>query len=95
MVTRKGGYYVAALTGAQAVTQGDLLYPTIFNVVLDAVVRNWVSVMVEGAEERGGNGQEVRNQNFFFYTNDGIVALLYPRWIQNLCRPVWQSGPTD
>ena len=33
--------------------QGDPLYPTILNVVVDAVVRHWVTVMVEVVEERG------------------------------------------
>ena len=49
MVARAGGYYGAALKGACGVTQGDPLSPTIFNVVVDAVVRQWVTVMVEGA----------------------------------------------
>ena len=38
MVARAGGYCRAAFTGAQVVTQGDPLSPTIFNVVVDAVV---------------------------------------------------------
>ena len=40
----------AAFKGARGVTQGDLLSPTIFNVLVDASVRHWVTVMVEGAE---------------------------------------------
>ena len=38
-------------------TQVDPLSPTIFNVVVDAVVRHWVSGVVEGAEERGKHGK--------------------------------------
>ena len=57
MVARAGGYYGAAFKGDQGVTQGDLLSPTIFNVVVDVVVSHWVTVMVEGAEERGERGQ--------------------------------------
>ena len=52
-----GGYYGAAFTGAQGVTQLYLVSPNILNMVLDAVVLHWVSVMVEGAEERGGLGK--------------------------------------
>ena len=33
-----------------------LLPPTIFNVVVDAVVRNWVTVVIAGVEERGKHG---------------------------------------
>ena len=57
MVARAGRYYVTAFQGAREVTQGDLLSPTIFNVVVDVVVRHWVTVGVEGAEERGKRGQ--------------------------------------
>ena len=56
MVARAGGYYGAAFTCAREVTQGDPLSPTILNVVVDAVMRNWVSVMEEGAEDWGGRG---------------------------------------
>ena len=55
-------------------TQGDLLSPTIFNVVVDAVVRHWVSVVVKGVEEWGGRVQEVRHHNALFYAEDGMVA---------------------
>ena len=39
-------------------TQVDPLSTTIFNVVVDAVARHWVTVMVEGAKEQGEHGQE-------------------------------------
>ena len=40
IVARAGGYYSTAFQGERGVTQGDPLSPTIFNVVVDAVVRN-------------------------------------------------------
>ena len=40
MVARLGGYYWKTFQGAHGVTEGDPLSPTIFNVVVDAVVRN-------------------------------------------------------
>ena len=74
MVARAGRYYGAEFTGNQGGMQGNLLYPNIFNVVVDAVVRHWVSVMVEGAEERGERGKEGRYQNELLYADDGMVA---------------------
>ena len=40
MVPRAGGYYATGFKGERGVTQGDPLSPTIFNVVVDAVVRH-------------------------------------------------------
>ena len=38
MVARAGGYYGEAFKGARGITHGDPLFPTIFYVVMDAVV---------------------------------------------------------
>ena len=82
MVARVGGYYRAAFKEACGLTQGDPLSPTIFNVVVDAMVRHWGTVMVEGVEERGERGQEGRHQNALFYADDVMVASSDPRWLQ-------------
>ena len=50
MFAKAGGYYGSAFQGFRGVTQGDPLYPTIFNMLVGAVVRHWVEVMVESAE---------------------------------------------
>ena len=47
MVARAGGYYGDAFKGAWGVTQGNLLSPTIFNVVVDAVVHHCVTLALE------------------------------------------------
>ena len=57
MVARAGGYYRTALQGACGVTQGHLLSPTIFNVVVDAVVCNWLTIVIAGAEDQGERGK--------------------------------------
>ena len=78
MVERVGGYYVEAFKGARGVTQGDPLLPTIFNVVVDAVVCHWVTMSLAEAEKRGNEG---RHQASLFYADDGMVALSNPRWL--------------
>ena len=79
MVAREGGCYGADFKGSRGVTQGDPLSLTIFNAVVDAVVLHWVTVMVEGAEERDERGKEGRHQNALFYADDVIVAFSDPR----------------
>ena len=84
MVARAGGYYGTAFKGARGVTHGDPLSPTIFNVVVDAVVRDRLLAMVEGVEERDERGQEGRHQADLFYADDGMVASSDPRWLQGV-----------
>ena len=84
VVARVGGYYRAAFAGARGVTQGDPLSPTIFKVVVDVLVRHWVPVMVEVAEERGERGQEVRKNNSLFYADDGTFASSDLQWFQRV-----------
>ena len=63
-------------------TQGDPLSSTIFNVVVDAVVRHWVTVAIVGAEEQSESGQEGRHQAPLLYADGGMVASSDPRWLQ-------------
>ena len=56
MVARAGGYYGEAFKGDRGVTHGDPLSPTIFNVVVDAVVRHWIYGLVAETEEKGDTG---------------------------------------
>ena len=49
MVARAGAYYGKGFKGGRGVTQGDPLSTTIFNVVVDGVVRHWVTIAVTEA----------------------------------------------
>ena len=62
-------------------TQGDPLSPTIFNVVVDAVVRQLLTIAVKEAEKRGERGREGRHQAALFYADDGMLALSDPQWL--------------
>ena len=54
MVDHMVGYFYAGLRGLQGLNQGYPLMPNIFNVVMDEVVRNWVSLVLVNAEEPYG-----------------------------------------
>ena len=56
MAARSGGYYGTAFKGERGVTQGDQLSPTIFNVVVDAVVRHCLEGLQAAKEEKGAKG---------------------------------------
>ena len=78
MVAQAGGYYGTDFKGGRGVTQGDPLSPTIFNVVMDAVVRQWETGVIADAEEQGDLGKEGRHQAPLFYIDDGMVASSEP-----------------
>ena len=82
MVARAGQYYGTGFKGERGVTQGDPLSPTIFNVVVDAVVRHWLLLATQEAERRGERGRERRHQAALFYADDGMIASTDPRWLQ-------------
>ena len=59
MAARAGGYYGTSFKGERGVTQGDPLSPTLFNVVVDAVVRHWLEGLQADKDEKeteGGGG---------------------------------------
>ena len=80
MAAREGGYYGTAFKGARGVTQGDPLFPTIFNVVVDAVVRNWLEGLQTAKEEKGAKGGG--HFSAVFYADDGMVGASDPEWLQ-------------
>ena len=82
MVARAGSYYGKGFKGGRGVTQGDPLSPTIFNVVVDAVVRHWLTITVKEAEKRGERGREDRHQAALFYADDGMLVSSNPQWLQ-------------
>ena len=59
MVVQAGGNYVEPFRGERGVMQGYPLLPTIFNVVLDAVVRQCESLV----EEQAGGGRSDNNDD--------------------------------
>ena len=50
MVARSGGYFGIRFKGYHGVTQVDPLSPTLFNVVMDSVIRHWVTVVAPTAD---------------------------------------------
>ena len=70
MVEKQGVYYGPPFKGYRMVTQGDPLSPTIFDMVVDAVIRHWVVVvdLIEAGEE--GLVKTVQELAAYFYADD-------------------------
>ena len=47
MVAREGEYFGRKFQGQHGVLQGEPLFPTISNMVVDEFLQNWVSVVVD------------------------------------------------
>ena len=75
MVAKDGGYFGRPFKGYQVVTQGDPLYPTILNVVVDDVICHWVAVVTPTEAGTGGLGLTIIDLVAYFYAKNGLVAL--------------------
>ena len=53
MVARAGGYFGLPFKGYRGMTQGYPMSPTLFNVVVDAVIYHWETVVVPTADLEG------------------------------------------
>ena len=67
--------YGAPLKFFQGVTQGDPLSPTIFNIVMEAVIQHCVTLVAGGVGEvHEGFVWSVQLLVDLFYTYDGLLA---------------------
>ena len=75
MAAKAWGHYGTAFQIHRRATQGHPLSPTIFNVVVDYVIRHWVTVPPPPQEGSGqGLGMSIHTLSALFYTNVGLVA---------------------
>ena len=58
--------------------QGEPLSPTIFNVVVDAAICHWVTVVMRSEVGMGGLGLKTIDLVAYFYAKDGLVAPTQP-----------------
>ena len=74
IVAKAGTYCGHSFKGYQGVNQGDPLSPTIFNVVVDTIIRHWVTVVTPTEAGTGSLGLTIMNLLAYFYAYDGLVA---------------------
>ena len=74
MVVRVSGYYTTPFKMLWGVTQGVPVSPKVFNILVDVVVRNWITVLVEKAPGVEGFNRAVNWMAAFFYANYGLLV---------------------
>ena len=82
IISRAGRYNGNPFTGSMGVTQFEPLSPTIFSMVVDAVIFHWaMRVAVEDAGIEGF-GREVQKLSALFYAYENFLASPWPDRLQ-------------
>ena len=83
VVAKQNGYYGDPFDVTRGVTQGDIISPTIFNIIADAVIRYWLlTVSPEPDEAISGVGERITERAALFYADDGLLASPDKEWLQ-------------
>ena len=75
MVAESGRYYGSPFKDYLGVTQGDPLSTTIFSVLVNAVICNWVTLYVGGEAVHEGFRRAVQWLAALLYADDGLLDL--------------------
>ena len=77
--TRHNGFRFPQFHATRHTAQGGLALPTLFNVEVESVVRQWLSLIVEDdSTTHEGLWMAVGRFMGVFYADDGIIGLTYP-----------------
>ena len=74
MVSMARRYYGAPFTVSIVVTQGNPLSPTISNIVVDAVIYQWLAVLDGEDTCPQGFGRAVKKLAILFYADNNLLA---------------------
>jgi hypothetical protein len=75
-VCRSSGNYGPPFKTGHGVTQGGPLSAKLFNIMVDAIVRDWMHLMREEMEMEGGKLDKMMKTLFtIFYVNDAYMLL--------------------
>ena len=84
MVPRHNGFHGLTLPATRFTTQVRLVTLTLFNVVVDNVIRTWLAVTVEDQRvDNDGLGDTAGRCLGVFYADDGMVGSRYPDWMKH------------
>jgi hypothetical protein len=84
VVARQSGYLGDPFAADRGLTQGDVISPTLFNLVCNAVVRYWLSLVSDTGEDAntGGVGLKVVKRAGLSYADNGAISSRDGEWLQ-------------
>ena len=82
MVERASRYYGDPFQGSWGANQGGPLSPRTLNLLVEAIVRNWVGMVVENKAIPDGFGYVVADKLEFFYADDSLILSTNPVCMQ-------------
>jgi len=84
VVAKQSGCHGDPFDATRGVTQGDITSPAIFNVIADAVIRHWLTIVSEVASDASdGVGQNITERAAMFCADDGFVGSPNKQWLQD------------
>jgi hypothetical protein len=83
MVCRAGGNFGEPFNAGWGVTQGGPLSGLVFNIYVNAVVREWLRQVLGDNAAQKGLGEAACNHTVAFFVDDGLVAAKCPDWLQS------------
>ena len=82
-VCRAKGNYGRPFKAGRGVTQGGPLWAKLFNIIVDAVVREWMRIMRETLDDSDGQlAARVEALFAIFYVDDGYIASIDAEFLQ-------------
>ena len=100
VVPWQNGYHMRAFPDTWGTMQDGLVSLTLFNIVMENVIRTWLAMMVEDQRvAHGGMDEAVGRRLGVFYANDGMVGSRDSNWLQHsmnvLIGIFWWCGLAD
>ena len=81
--TKRDGCYEGEFTATWGVMQGDPVSLTIFNIVVDAVVRQWLAVVCDLEILHHGQGCTVGGKGETLYSNNIRITSMGRGWVND------------
>ena len=83
LVCRASGVFGKPFKAYRGVPQGGPVSPRIFNIMVDAIVREWLRQVLGDEAAHSGIGDEVRRFLAAFYADDGLIQSRDPVLLQS------------